>query len=239
MNQYVNQIINSKKIERTIIYLCMKQQRLDLVKDLFQFCLVEFLEKDISKLILTTNIETYFISIVINQINSNTSEFYKEYRNSGFNRNNKTSNIIIDPIYEDTLDDIIRDNIREETLLKEINRAILACDPFKIDLFKMKYFDNKTYKEISQFYNISEKRVVNKISSVKKDIINILNQVDTQSEIKIKMWRLRRKQQGKIEITEDIKKEIVNRYKFGERTRILSKEYQLSLPTILKIIKHK
>jgi hypothetical protein len=239
MNDYINIILKSKKVKNYLKKICTRN---DIIDDLFQFCILCLLEKDINSLNLilknsNKNIEDYFIGIIVLQYKSNTSQFYKEYINCGFNKSISIKEINEDinnyhNIDEEKIDDSVRDS-----LIQKIDKAIISADPFKIDLFKLKYYEDWTYREISIYYNISMDSVINKIKSVKKYIKNTLNKNIEYSELRRKDHEIRRIKQGKIIITNDIKKQIYNEFIIGNTKISLSKKYQLSYPIIIKIIK--
>lgn len=260
MNQYVIQISNSMKVRRYLKILCSRQNRYDLMEDLFQFCIIKLMEKDIDVLndkLNTSNktVEDYFIGILVNQLRDTNSDFYKTYRNYGFPKS-----ILVDFNFVDNLDDpddmetkidkntisiyddvLIEDIINKEAddlvLLNRIDRAISTCDPLKVDLFKMFYIDGKTYIEISKYYNIGIHSTISRIKTVRRSVKGLLNK--SLSEIRRNENVNRRLKAGKIIITDEVKVEIINRFNNGETKLKLSKEYQLSYPSILKIINKK
>lgn len=242
MNKYALQVVNSKKVKNYIRYVCSKQNRYDLIDDLFQYCLIQFLNKDVVEFsikISGKSVEDYFIGIIMNQMKSNTSGFFQEYRNNGFPKVITTTNDVLEFVQdENSLTDKIIKEVNEDILLKKINDAMLKCDPFKIDLFKMKYYEDKTYKEISEYYNINIDSVINKIKSVKKNIKDMLDQNLQFGDIRRRDHELRRERQGKIAITLDIKEEIYNKNKSGVTKVKLSADYQISYPQVIKIIKN-
>ncbi len=235
MNKHIETILNSIKIKKFINIICNKA---DLKDDLFQFCILKLLEKDINKLngiLSNTNksVEDYFLGMLVYQIRSNTSEFYKVYRNYGF-----TKSVFIDVDYIfDILEYEETEYVEDDILISKVDSAMLRCDPLKIDLFKMKYYEDKTYKEISEYYNINIDSVINKVKSVKKSIKDMLNSEMSFSELRKKDHELRRVRLGKIAITDEVKQDIFNRYINGEKKVNLAKEYQISYPLVIKIIK--
>jgi len=238
MEKYVNILINSKKIDNFVNKLCRDQGRLDLKEDLFNFCILQLLEKDLARINII-DIEYYFMGIVENQMKSDTSEFYKQYRNSGFTRKFlRMSNEPFEVEYVDTGKnkmDLIEESLETDYLLNRIDRAILSCHPLKIDMFKMKYYEDKTYKEIAEYYNIHISSVKYRISSVKKQVIDILEQrYCFKTTLRSQTRRINA---GKLLITDKMKLDICKKYKNGATKKDLSNEYELSYPTMLKLIK--
>lgn len=240
MNKLVEQVMRSDKIKKYIRTIC---KRADLIDDLFQFCILQLLEKNIinlSKILKDTNktIEDYFIGIIVLQYNSNTSEFYKQYVNYGFTKSISIKEITTEEVNDNfNLEERIEKDVREDILLNKIELAMIKADPFKIDMFKLKYYEDMTYKQISQYYNISQKSVINRINGVKNSLKKGLNNDMLFSDLRKKDHELRRIRQGKVLITNIIKKEIYDKFEAGNTKLSLSKEYEVSYPTILSIIK--
>lgn len=240
MNKLVEQVMKSDKIKKYIRTIC---KRYDLIDDLFQFCILQLMEKNVNSLINILNetnksIEDYFIGMIVLQYNSNTSEFYKQYINYGFTKSISIKEITTEEVNDDfNLEERIEKDVKEDILLNKIEIAMIKADPFKIDMFKLKYYENMTYKEISEYYNISQKSVINRINSVKNSLKKGLNNDMLFSDLRKKDHELRRIKQGKILITDTIKKEIYDKYEAGNTKISLSKEYEISYPTLLSIIK--
>ena len=229
MNKYALLIVNSNKVSKCLTTLCKDK---DMKNDLFQFCILKLLDKDelkFKKLVDNNSVEDYFIGMLYNQMNSNTSEFFKVYKNNGFNKNVYINDMTFDtPDIEFDIEERINKDIEQDLLIKRINDGILKCDPLKIDLFNKKYFEDMTYQEISEYYNIKRRSVINKINTVKRQIKCMFNQNVDFSELRRIDHRNRRILLGKILITDDVKKDIIRRFDNGETKTQLSIEYQLS-----------
>jgi RNA polymerase sigma factor (sigma-70 family) len=241
MNQLIMIIINSKKVKKFIKSICHGQLRWDLEEDLLQFCLLQLMEKDIQKLqpiIQQNKIEDYFIGIMINQMNSSSSEFYKMYRNSGFTKGNIVSTSELDMEYDHfNLDEKIKEEAKEDLLLEKIKKAMMTCNPLKVEVFKKKYFEDMTAKEVALFYNIRVDTVNYYVKSVKKTIKDLLNQGIPFSQIKKKDHNNRRMRMGKPPITDELIQEAIERNKEGEKKISLAHEYQIAYPYLIKITK--
>lgn len=173
LNNILIYINNNKNINGWIYTIC---KRRDLINDLKQHCILELCKEDIDRLNNLYNLgdlEKFFIQIVRNQYNSTNSSFFKEYVNSGFWSKDF---IVYDDItkYEANMieENEIDIELKNKNLVKKINLILLKADPFKVDLFKMKYFDKKSYNYISDYYGISYQVVRNKIRSVRQFVLD-------------------------------------------------------------------
>ena len=235
MNKYIHLLLTSKKVKNFIKKNCFNQGRPDLEKDLLQFCIVKLLDKDEAPPLNEKNIEDYFIGIVRNQIVSNTSEFYKDYRNGGFGMKVKLES---DDYFNLESEDETDYDWQKDKKLDSIEKALLYCDPLKVDLFKMKYYEERSYLEIAHFYNIKIASVRNKVSAVRTCLKNILLQGADYSRFGKKQNHQRRIKQGKLPITDEVIIEMIKKWKSGTTKKELSIFYQVSYPFILKIIKN-
>jgi RNA polymerase sigma factor (sigma-70 family) len=166
-------ILKSKKVKDYIYRACNKQGRYDLREDLFYYCIEELLEKDPSDFKNFNEVERYFIGMIVNQMNSDTSQFYKLFRNNGFTKSvNNVLNIADIDITQNELDkeQLIKIDKDTQVNLELINKSLLACDPLKVVMFRMYYIDNMSYEEISSYYSI-------RITSVKYSVKKIRNEL--------------------------------------------------------------
>jgi len=233
-------IYKSKKIRQFLPKIC--GSRYQYKDDLMQFCIIKLMEKDIDKLndkliSQKKTLEDYFIGILVNQIRSNDSEFFRVYINGGFTKSiSINDNFDNEPYTDSSIDDKINKELVDDYKLSKLETILLGCDPINVDLFRMRYYEDKTYREISEYYNISHRSVIWRINSIKKKVKYIL-QNTSYSEVKRKERDLIRQKEGKLVITDNIKKEIYLRFKSGDTKTLLAKEYQTSNTNIAKIIK--
>jgi hypothetical protein len=166
--------INSNKNVDGWIYTISKRR--DLIGDLKQHCLLELSKEDLPKLVRLYNsgdLEKYFVQLIRNQYNSTSSSFFKEYVNSGFWSKDF---VIYDDLsqYEDIIfeREVIDTEVKNKDLVRLIEAILMRADPLKVDLFRMKYFEHKSYNEISNYYGINYQVVRNKIRSVRDFVID-------------------------------------------------------------------
>lgn len=177
MNDILTYINGNKSINNWILSIC---KRRDMIGDLKQHCLLEISKENLSKLIRLYNnndLDKYFVQLVRNQYNSKNSRFFKEYVNSGFWLKDF---VVYDDLtqYEDTIfeKEVIDTEIKNKELVSRIEAILMRSHPLKIDLFRMKYFEGKSYQEIADYYGINYQVVRNKIRSVRDFVIdNIKN----------------------------------------------------------------
>lgn len=236
----IEQLYKSKKVNNYLYKIC--GSRLHLKNDLLHYCILELLEKDLEILnekLKKENktLEDYFIGICVNSIKSNTSNFFKQYINSGFNKNisikenDSELNLIDDNI---DIKDKLYEESKEDLLLIKIDKCLLGLNPIDVEIFRRKYYDNMTDSEISEYYNIKLSTIRMKIFRIKKDLkIRLLNGNNSNKNIE---WNKLREKQGKPSITNDTINDIRVEFKMGESKINLSKKYKLSYPFILKII---
>ena len=176
--QHILTYINgNKNIDGWIYTIC---KRRDLIGDLKQHCILELSKENIdklNKLYYNNDLEKYFIQIVRNQYNSVNSSFFKEYVNSGFWSKDF---IIYDELskYEDIVSDkeVIDIDLKNKNMVSLIETILMKAHPLKVDLFRMKYFEGKSYNEIAIYYDINYQVVRNKIRSVRDFVLeNIKN----------------------------------------------------------------
>lgn len=228
----IEDIYLSSRVRLITTRICIKQGRYDLIDDLLNFCMMKLIEKDIEV------DEDYFIGMVVNQMSSNTSEFYRIYRNYG-NSNKFITNEVVEDIIEDNIFNIdkrILNDINDDKKLNDIKKAMLLCDPLKVELFKMKYYDCLSHKEISEFYNIPIRSVIKMVKSVRENIRVLLNSSFSREEVIKRRNELRRLNESKILMDRDRINIIVDDFNSGLTKKTLSYKYNVSYPFILKII---
>lgn len=170
-------ILKSKKISDYIRRACMKQNRYDLQEELLYYCISELLEKNPIDFKSYSEVERYFIGIVMNQMNSDTSKFYRLYRNNGFTKS--VSNVIdicdidIEEIELDK-DKLVQIDKELQVKLDIINKTLLACNPFNVDIFKMRYLDDMSFEDISNYYGIKKDSVKYRVKRVRNELKKIL-----------------------------------------------------------------
>lgn len=173
LNDILTYINDNKNVDG---WLYTISKRRDLIGDLKQHCLLELSKEDLNKLVRlykSGDLEKYFIQIVRNQYNSTNSSFFKEYVNSGFWSKDF---IVYDDLsqYEDSIfeSEVIDIEVKNKELVKLIEVILTRAHPLKVDLFRMKYFEHKSYNEIANYYGINYQVVRNKIRSVREFVLD-------------------------------------------------------------------
>jgi len=176
MNEILLYINNSEYIRGWLKTIC---KDIDLREDLFQHCLLEISREDINKLYKLYNkkhLDKYFIQIMRFQYKSTSSSFFKEYINNGFWDKDFIKGIgfgdLKDNDYIDNEYLEINKDIKNKMLVVLIDNLLLKTDPLKVSLFKMKYYEGKSYNEISEYYGINYQVIRNKIIDVRKFVID-------------------------------------------------------------------
>lgn len=180
MNEYVTEIYYSKKVKKYLGIIC--KDKMDLREDLFYFCISKIIEMDKDDLdcrLLKSkkSVVDYFIGMAVFNINSNTSEFFKIYRNHGF-----TKSFQLDEDYNNWLDiedsfdiedRILRDK-QKDILLKRVKEATMLCDPINLEIFKKFYYDDMNKKDIAEYYSMTVRAVVRRLNKIKLQLRGLL-----------------------------------------------------------------
>jgi len=148
--------------------------------------ILQMMEQDEDKLIKLYNKNEliYFtVSIILNQWRSNSSSFWKIYRNNGFSgKHNPIKYTDLEPNKEisDDFDDLMKiDLIKLNNTVKSLLNK--QYDDFLINeyhkrLFIMYYFENKTYRQIQKDTEINfitvRRSVIDTLKYVKKNILD-------------------------------------------------------------------
>ena len=170
---YIN---NSEYIRGWLRTICKDKSLRD---DLFSHCLLQISnekEERLNSLYIKGDLDKYFIQIMRFQYKSNSSSFYKEYVNMGFwNKDfiNLFQNIsqFEDSFYE--VDEISKE-VENNSLIKLIDGILVGSNPINRELFYKKYYEDKSYKEIAEYYGLSYQVVRLRVKSVRDYLIKTI-----------------------------------------------------------------
>ena len=172
MNKILLYINNSQYIKGWLNSICKEIHYRD---DLFQHCLIQITNEELERLndlYINGNLDKYFIQIMRNQYKSNKSYFYKEYINNGFYNSDfiKLGRNVSDfkTLYFDNNND--NEETKDDENLNKIKQILDKADIINRELFIKMYFEEMSYKEISEYYGIKYQNVRLRILKVKNFI---------------------------------------------------------------------
>ena len=176
INEILLYINNNDYIKGWLRTICKDK---NLREDLFQHCLLEISRENLDKLNKIYDkgdLEKYFIQVIRFQYKSNSSSFYKEYVCGGFW--NKDFINLFDDLsqFQDVyleFDDNDKE-IENNSLIKLIDGILIGSNPINRELFYKKYYEDKTYSEIAEYYGLSYQVTRLRIKSVKDFLIKTI-----------------------------------------------------------------
>ena len=167
INQYIQK--NFNELKQIVDNITRENQLAD---DLLSYCLQVMLEypKDKMDVIIANNhAKFFFISIVQRQWHSNTSPFFKLYRNNQF--------VEFNPNYHDNNNDTEYDYEFDklmEQIINEYNNAHIYIKT----LIKLKFFDGNSYRNISQLTTIPKSSLYSSFDTWRKQMKNKYNKIN-------------------------------------------------------------
>jgi hypothetical protein len=151
--QVINQLIESEEVNELINKIEPKELRGDFKGHLY-LTLIDYDKEKILKARREGYLNKLIGRIIISQFKSNTSDFYRIYRNQGFRK----GIIFINPILSNENEQIEYEETREEWIIdkvEEINNILRSREYYHTTLFRMYFFDDMTYQQIEKMTGIN------------------------------------------------------------------------------------
>ena len=160
--EIINNLILDKKATELIDKLEPKELRDDMRNHLY-LILADYDEKEIQKAFYTGYLNKLVGRIIISQFKSNTSDFWRIYRNGGFRKGYKYQEYFINIDIAEEYDDIELKFEYIKHRKKEIKDILKVRHWYHKKLFEMYFFENRTFQQIQEKTKINFQTVRNSI----------------------------------------------------------------------------
>ena len=167
--EIMDYVYNSKTINNIFSSIIQNKDKRDLMKSDVYLMLCELDEKKLLIMYDNGKIDGFIAKIILNQWNSNTSDFYKNWKNGGFRKSlTKDSGEFNIELSNEV------EAVSYSRYVNDINIIINNMHWYHKTLFELYYKEGLTYKQIS---DTTEIKIISVRNSIKKTIIEVKKQL--------------------------------------------------------------
>jgi hypothetical protein len=167
--QILEYVYNSRTINSIFNGIIMNKDMRELMKSDIYLILCEMDDEKLEDMYNNGKIDGFIAKLALNQWNSNTSDFYKNWRNGGFRKSltKDSGEFNIEPKEDE-------ESVPYSKYIKDIDIILNNIHWYHKTLFELYYKEGLTYKQIS---DSTEIKIISVRNSIKKTTIEIKKQL--------------------------------------------------------------
>jgi hypothetical protein len=163
--EIMDYVYNSKTINNIFSSIIQNKDKRDLMKSDVYIMLCELDEKKLLIMYENGKIDGFIAKIILNQWNSNTSDYYKNWKNGGFRKSltKDSSEFNTEPIE-------YVEQLSYSRYMNDVNTIIESTHWYHKTLFNLYFVDKHSYKEIEELTGINFRSVFNSVNKTLEHI---------------------------------------------------------------------